>query len=331
MTGPGDADGPTFTGPAGIGDPWLVQPRALIVTIYGLYARDTDGWFSVASLIRLLSELGVDENAVRSSVSRLKRRGILESRRANRAAARPVRAGLDILAEGDRRIFDRPRARLADGWVLAVFSVPEEQRRRRHELRSRLTWLGFGTVSSGVWIAPARLAAETAGVVERCGLSGYVTLFRADYQAFGDLHEQIPRWWDLGGLQHYQAFLDAAGPVLARPDETAPGAAFADYVWTLTAWRRLPFLDPGLQAELLPEGSDRLSADRAFTALRERLADPALAHGSRSPASADDRMALDLDQRRGLPQPADPDRGHHRYARPASRRQASPICWPCSR
>ena len=60
MTGPGDADGPTFTGPADIGDPWLVQPRALIVTIYGLYARDTDGWFSVASLIRLLSELGDD-------------------------------------------------------------------------------------------------------------------------------------------------------------------------------------------------------------------------------------------------------------------------------
>jgi phenylacetic acid degradation operon negative regulatory protein len=275
-----DADGPVSTGPADIGDPWLVQPRALIVTIYGLYARDTGGWFSVASLIRLLSELGIDENAVRSSVSRLKRRGILDPRRANSAAGYGLSPqGRDILAEGDRRIFDRPRARLADGWVLAVFSVPEEQRRRRHELRSRLTWLGFGTVSSGVWIAPAQLAAETAQVLERCGLSGYVTLFRADYQAFGDLREQVPRWWDLDRLRHlYQAFLDAAGPVLARPDETAPGAAFADYVRTLTAWRRLPFLDPGLPAELLPEGWNGLSADRAFAALRERLADPARAH-----------------------------------------------------
>src|SRR6202050_4446240 len=62
LTGPGDADGPTFTGPADIGDLWLVQPRALIVTIYGLYARDTGGWFSVASLIRLLSELGGDRS-----------------------------------------------------------------------------------------------------------------------------------------------------------------------------------------------------------------------------------------------------------------------------
>ena len=279
-SGAAGGGGATSSGAAGGGDPWLVQPRALIVTIYGLYARDTGGWFSVASLIRLLSGLGVDENAVRSSVSRLKRRGVLEARRPSGAAGYALsRRGLDILAEGDRRIFDRPRARLADGWVLAVFSVPEEQRRRRHELRSRLTWLGFGTVSSGVWIAPAQLAAETAGVLERCGLSGYVTLFRADYQAFGDLREQIPRWWDLDRLRHlYQAFLDAAGPVLARPDESAPGAAFADYVAALTAWRRLPFLDPGLPAELLPEGWNGLSADRAFTALRQRLADPARAH-----------------------------------------------------
>jgi phenylacetic acid degradation operon negative regulatory protein len=289
FTGAADGGGPTSTGAAGgggptstgaDGDPWLVQPRALIVTIYGLYARDTAGWFSVASLIRLLSGLGVEENAVRSSVSRLKRRGILDPRRANGAAGYGLSPqGRDILAEGDRRIFDRPRARLADGWVLAVFSVPEQQRRRRHELRSRLTWLGFGTVSSGVWIAPAQLAAETARVLERCGLSGYVTLFRADYQAFGDLREQIPRWWDLDRLQQlYQAFLDAARPVLARPDEAAPGAAFADYVRTLTAWRRLPFLDPGLPAELLPAGWNGLSADRAFAALRGRLADPARAH-----------------------------------------------------
>jgi phenylacetic acid degradation operon negative regulatory protein len=276
----GGGVGPASTGAADTGDPWLVQPRALIVTIYGLYARDTGGWFSVASLIRLLSELGVDENAVRSAVSRLKRRGVLEARRPGGAAGYGLSPrGRDILAEGDRRIFDRPRARLADGWVLAVFSVPEEQRRRRHELRSRLTWLGYGTVSSGVWIAPAQLAAETARVLERCGLSGYVTLFRADYQAFGDLREQIPQWWDLGRLrQLYQAFLDAAGPKLAQADVTSPGAAFADYVRTLTAWRRLPFLDPGLPAELLPDGWNGIAADRAFAGLRERLADHARAH-----------------------------------------------------
>jgi phenylacetic acid degradation operon negative regulatory protein len=270
----------TFTEAPGSGPEGQVQPRALIVTIYGLYAREAGGWLSVASLIRLMAALGVDEPAVRSSISRLKQRGVLEPRRVGGAAGYALSPrGRDILAEGDQRIFDRPRARAADGWLLAVFSVPEPQRQRRHALRSRLTWLGFGTVSAGVWIAPGHLAGETPGVLERSGLSGYVSLFRADYLAFGDLREQVGRWWDLDRLQSlYQAFLDSAAPTAARSEGRSGGEAFADYVRALTAWRRLPFLDPGLPAELLPPDWNGLRADAAFAALRERLAGPARAH-----------------------------------------------------
>ena len=148
--------------PSGRG-PRPVQPRALIVTIYGLYAREAGGWLSVASLIRLMAAAGADEPAVRSSISRLKQRGILAPVRAGGAAGYALSpAGTEILAEGDRRIFERPRAVLSDGWLLAVFSVPEQERRRRHALRSRLAWLGFGTVSAGVWIAPGHLAGQAA-------------------------------------------------------------------------------------------------------------------------------------------------------------------------
>jgi phenylacetic acid degradation operon negative regulatory protein len=273
----------TFTGAAG--DTGPAAPRALIVTIYGLYAREAGGWLSVASLIRLLDVLGVDESAVRSSISRLKQRGVLAPQRRDGAAGYALSGlGRDILAEGDRRIFGRPGAGPSDGWLLAVFSVPEAERRRRHTLRSRLTWLGFGTVAAGVWIAPGHLAGETAEVLERSGLSGYVNLFQASYLAFGDLREQVARWWDLDRLQDlYQAFLDTAGPVLARWDQAAPaapgdGEAFADYVRALTAWRRLPFLDPGLPADLLPPAWNGLRADAAFTALRDRLDEPARGH-----------------------------------------------------
>ncbi len=284
----------TFTGAPGGGETRSAQPRALIVTIYGLYAREAGGWLSVASLIRLMAELGSDEPAVRSSISRLKQRGVLESRREGGAAGYALsRHGQAILAEGDQRIFSRPRAEVSDGWLLAVFSVPEQERSRRHALRSRLAWLGFGTVSAGVWIAPGHLADETADVLERHRLAGYVDLFRAEYLAFGDVAEQVARWWDLDRLQAlYQAFLDDAGPVLARWDGGAAdrasragaargpggGEAFADYVRALTAWRRLPFLDPGLPADLLPGGWNGLAAAAAFAALRERLAGPARAH-----------------------------------------------------
>jgi len=274
-------------------DSLAAQPRALIVTIYGLYAREAGGWLSIAALIRLMAELRVEESAVRSAISRLKQRGLLEARRAGTAAGYGLSArGRAVLAEGDRRIFERPRASAADGWLLAVFSVPEDQRARRHALRSRLSWLGFGSVSAGVWIAPRHLAAEARDVLMADGLSGYVTLFSADYLAFGDLREQVRHWWDLDRLELlYQAFIDSAAPMLARwegrgsravhPAGTAtgtPGQAFADYVRVLTAWRRLPFLDPGLPAELLPAGWNGARAAELFERLRTVLGELARQH-----------------------------------------------------
>jgi phenylacetic acid degradation operon negative regulatory protein len=264
-------------------DVLVAKPRALIVTIYGLYARDAAGWFSIAALIKLMAELGVDEPAVRSAISRLKVRGLLESRRVNGAAGYGLSTGgQKILADGDRRIFRRPSASADDGWLLAVFSVPEHERARRHALRSRLAWLGFGTVSAGVWIAPAQLADETRDVLAADGLIAYVSLFTAGNLAYGDVGDKLGEWWDLDRLEQlYQAFIDAADPVLARWRDTGcadPGQAFADYVRVLTAWRRLPFLDPGLPPELLPADWHGTRAADLFGGLRDLLTGPARAH-----------------------------------------------------
>jgi phenylacetic acid degradation operon negative regulatory protein len=259
------------------------QPRSLIVTIYGSYAREAGGWMSVATLIRLMDALGVDEPAVRSSTSRLKRRGILEAARVDGAAGYALsEQARAILAEGDRRIFARPTATMAAGWVLAVFSVPEAERAKRHTLRSRLSWLGFGNVAPGVWIAPAHLADETRDLLARLGLLHYVDLFAARPVAVDDLRAEVGRWWDLDQIQSsYAAYVRRWRPVAtawARRRRVDAESAFADYVHTLNAWRRLPYLDPGLPSELLPRGWLGTEAADVFFALRERLAVPAHDH-----------------------------------------------------
>jgi phenylacetic acid degradation operon negative regulatory protein len=258
------------------------QPRQLIVTVYGLYARSDGGWLSVASLIQLLADLGVDEPAVRSSISRLKRRGILTARRHEGSAGYELSDdALAILREGDVRIFRRQRATTADGWMLAVFSVPESERHKRHILRSQLTKLGFGTAAPGVWIAPAHLHGATADMLRRLRLDAYADLFRGDHLAFGDLAAKVRRWWDLDELErHYREFLDAHAPVLRRRRQDAGTGrdAFADYVRVLTDWRRLPYLDPGLPEELLPEEWIGIRAADLFFTLRSRLEEPARAH-----------------------------------------------------
>jgi phenylacetic acid degradation operon negative regulatory protein len=264
------------------------QPRHLIVTVYGLYSRASGGWMSVASLITLLAELGVDEPAVRSSISRLKRREILHaSRRAGAAGYELSQTAQAILREGDHRIFRRERARLADGWLLAVFSVPESERQKRHLLRSQLARLGFGTAAPGVWIAPAYLEGATAEMLSRLGLREYADLFRADHLAFGDVAEKVRQWWDLREIERLaREFVAAHEPALSRwrRDRPAarPRAAFADYVQVLTDWRRLPYLDPGLPAELLPPDWAGSRAAEVFFTLQSQLADPAHTHVTRT-------------------------------------------------
>jgi phenylacetic acid degradation operon negative regulatory protein len=254
-------------------------PRALIITIYGLYAREVGGWLSVATLIRLMGVLGVDEPAVRSSISRLKRRGMLVPERVGGAAGYGLSdSAREILAEGDRRIFKRPQGMLEDGWVLVIFSVPETERARRHTLRSRLAWLGFGNVAPGVWIAPAHLVDEATSVLAHDGLSHYVDLFTGQHMAAAELHEHVSRWWDFEQIQaSYTEYVQRWRPVLESWEERGGDdeEAFGHYVQTLTAWRRLPYLDPGLPAELVPDGWQGNEAADIFFSLRSRLADAA--------------------------------------------------------
>lgn len=259
------------------------QLRALIVTIYGLYARDERGWLSISSLIKLMAPLGVEEPAVRSSISRLKRRGLLTANRVEGSAGYALSdAARAILLEGDRRIFERPRAAAEEAWLMAVFSVPESERDKRHQLRSRLSWLGFGTVASGVWIAPVHVEHEARSALETSGLTEYVDLFRAEYVAFRPVREQVASWWNLDGLERmYEGFVVSYGPVLSawrrrrRDDDLA---AFVDYVQVLTHWRRLPYLDPGLPTGLLPERWRGSEAADVFFELSERLAPAANRH-----------------------------------------------------
>ncbi|MFC5724436.1 PaaX family transcriptional regulator C-terminal domain-containing protein [Streptomyces gamaensis] len=260
------------------------SPRSLIVTFYGAYGRGGAGHpagrpVPIAALIRLLGAVGVDSPSVRSAVSRLKRRGLLVADRTSDGAAGYglSDAARQLLDDGDRRIYGRRSGRAGSGWLLAVFSVPEEQRHKRHLLRSRLSRLGFGTAAPGVWVAPAHVHDETRHTLERLGLDAYVDLFRGCHLGFEPTAEAVGRWWDLESLAaQHRVFLREHEPVLrrwARRRTVAPQDAYRDYLLALDAWRRLPYADPGLPASLLPADWPGSRAARVFSALHVRLRD----------------------------------------------------------
>jgi phenylacetic acid degradation operon negative regulatory protein len=268
------------------------RPRSLILTFYGAFVRRLGGWIAVSHLLPLMADLDLDEQSVRSAISRLKRRGwLVPSRRdglVGYALSDVARSALD---QADERIYSGPRpADPDDGWGLVVFSVPETERHRRHVLRSRLSWLGFGNNAPGVWIAPRRLLPAARAQLDELGLSGYVDLYEASYVGFGDVRSLVDRSWDLDALRAlYAAFVAEHEPVLARwsgngtppPDDRH---AYVDYVATLDRWRALPFLDPGLPAELLPADWEGHAAAALFHDILSRLSERAFVHVERTVA-----------------------------------------------
>jgi phenylacetic acid degradation operon negative regulatory protein len=137
-----------------------------------------------------------------------------------------------------------------------------------------------------VWIVPAHPQDTTGQTLQRLGLESYADLFHADHLAFGDMATLIRRWWDLDELERrYEAFILAHEPALRRWEEQrgkqalpASDGAFADYVRALTDWRRLPYLDPGLPVDLLPDDWIGIRAADDFFALRALLEEPARAY-----------------------------------------------------
>jgi phenylacetic acid degradation operon negative regulatory protein len=256
------------------------RSKSLILDLFGAYARPLGNWFAVSDLVALMGVLGVDAPPVRSAVSRMRRAGILEAGERDGVRGYSLAAGaMPMMERGDRRIFStREPARLEDGWVVVVTSVGEAARDRRYQLRKRLTWLGFGNLAKGVWIAPRRSLDELEDVLEQFDLREFVDAFEASYLGFGDVDAVVRRAWDLDGLRAlYGAFLAIAQPMLAGLEREPPTdeRAFVDYTVVLHEWRRLPYLDPGLPPEVLPNGWEGRTAADAFFALRDRLAERA--------------------------------------------------------
>lgn len=258
--------------------------QQLIVTIFGLYAREVGDSLPVSLLVRLMGELGVEAAGVRSSVSRLKRRGVLESIKSDGVASYGiVPERIDMFTEGDTRIFSPSRSSMDDTWLLVVFSIPETMRAQRHVLRSELTQMGFGSVTSGVWIAPERIWARAKKQLDRLGLTPFIDFFNADHLAPAELAQKVSAWWDLDALDEmYTEFIAKYEGLKVKwdalegdPSKENSHDAFAEYCPMMTEWRRLPYKDPGLPLEILPSNWKGVVAEKLFGDLHRVLRYPA--------------------------------------------------------
>jgi phenylacetic acid degradation operon negative regulatory protein len=252
------------------------QPQHLLITLLGDYWYGRREHLPSAALVRLLAEFGVTPVGARAALSRLARRGLLESSRVGRRTYYGLtERAAAVIAEGARRIysFGTSSRSWSGQWTVAAFSIPEEQRDVRHALRSRLRWLGFAPLYDGVWVTAGDEAAAATAVLKELEI-GVATVMTAAVAPGSPLSGHPLGAWDLGGLR--QRYLDFAGkyePLLERVGAGEVGASEALVARTavMNEWRNFPNLDPDLPPELLPRPWPRAEARGVFVEVYNSL------------------------------------------------------------
>ncbi len=240
----------------------MARSQDLLFTLYGDYIRHRGGEAWTGSLIELLGLLGLSEQAVRSTLSRMSRKGWLKGRRVgNKSYYSLTPTSIDLLEEGAQRIF-QPRSDVWGGqWYLLVYSIPEKERHLRHRLRKRLAWLGFGSLGNATWISPRDRRKEVEGIVNSLGIRGHVEIFCAEHFGFASDQELVERCWNLGELNRaYAAFIAKYEPDfldykrrVAEGDGLEPSGCFVRRFMLVHEYRSFPYVDPNLPSQLLPE------------------------------------------------------------------------------
>jgi phenylacetic acid degradation operon negative regulatory protein len=250
--------------------------RGLLFTVLGEFVLPTSGACWTSALIEMLGRLGVAQKATRQALLRTAADGWLSAERHGRRTRWQLTAAAeDLLTDGTATIHSFRSGQPGwDGqWLLVLVRVPEADRAARHLLRTRLTRAGLGSPAPGVWISPhTGRAGEAEHVLRDAGLLADAHVFTASHLGGAAVSSLAGQAWDLAELElGYERFL--AEFQSAEPPED-PLVRITELVH---AWRRFPWTDPALPAQLLPPGWSGLAAAALFADRHREWIGPAMA------------------------------------------------------
>jgi phenylacetic acid degradation operon negative regulatory protein len=256
----------------------LPAARSILLMVLGEYALSQPQlgvWQE--TLVGSLETIGYTPEAARQAIARSARGRLLNAERDGRRARMHVtESGIELLRDGGRRLFTFGEPWPWDGtWLLVSLRVPEARRDVRHRLRTRLGWLGLGSLGNGLWVTPHVDRESEIAVVIAAEPAADAVSFRARLGELGDLEELVRTAWDIDTMiASYERFIEDFG----RQRPASPEACFRASILMLHAWRHFPFLDPDLPAELVPQPWLRKRAYELFHNRYERWHAPSVLH-----------------------------------------------------
>lgn len=260
-----------------------INTRSMIFTIYGDYVRHYGNEIWIGSLIRLLAEFGHNEQSIRAAISRMNKQGWVQSyKKGNKSYYYLTDRGIKRIEVAAKRIFKLIPEEWDGKWRLLMYTIPEEKRNVRDELRKELIWSGFGTFSNSVWISPNNLENQVKLLIEKYDIAQYVDFFLATYEGEQENRKLVQKSWDLEEINgKYEEFIESYSPKFIidknkiKKGVMTPSECFIERTKLVHEYRKFLFVDPGLPEELLPEKWLGHHAASLFSEYYKIIAEPA--------------------------------------------------------
>ena len=255
-----------------------VKTRSIVFDVFGSYVRYKGGVVGIRDLAEIISWFDVSEDAVRVTMSRMRREGWFVTRRNGRASYYALSdRGWAVLDEGRPRIFDRRRDDWAGEWHLVVLQFPDTGRSDREKLNKELLWRGYAPLATSTWIA-SRPRSEGLDAILPPGATVYAFTSRSSSPAEDE--RIAASHWDLDSLANdYCEFVRSYEPLMseAHVDGLSDEDVFVSRTEIIHEYRLFPFRDPDLPARLLPNDWPGHEAHGIFLHIVDALADRAWA------------------------------------------------------
>lgn len=237
-----------------------LRAGSLIVTVFGDAVAPRGGTVWIGSLIRALSDFGVSDRLVRTSVFRLTRDNWLDVSQVGR------RSYYSLTKEGSRRfeqatqkIYGEPRQSWSGDWCLVLLAGLDAV--QKESVRRELGWLGFAAISTNVLAHPAPTIAELELTLRQIGIERSLVVMHG--RTLGKNQDDamralVHKSWNLDQIDHgYSEFIARYRPLFRAVEQgrSCDGRiAFQIRTLMLQEYRTILLRDPLLPAEMLPAG-----------------------------------------------------------------------------
>jgi len=154
---------------------------------YALMRRRLRGYTGPADFPRLKQSLDVKENTLRITLSRLKKRGLVQNRTGTWTITKQGRKYLEERLEKFLKgiffsIAHAPYSKIThknQRNMIVAFDIPEKQKNKRDWLRAELRNLGFIPLQKSVWFGPSPLSESFIKAIHELNILQCLKFFKA--------------------------------------------------------------------------------------------------------------------------------------------------------